>query len=218
MRVMIIGRGSVGRRSPRPCTTAVSKCPSTTVTPRLGATGGYRLHLDDFADGSTDTADVLVGADGTRSRVAASLAGRDLANPIGFGGIAARTPLTARTRALLPNIVNDGPVLALGLEGASVFMQVHDPSGGPAIDPASDGAYRGIPEVIIPFRKPRDGSELPAWKQDYNAGHRKIRARVEHALVRLKTHKILRDYRRAGHTLKVTAAGIAHLHNIALAG
>ncbi|MDI6102362.1 transposase family protein [Actinoplanes sp. NEAU-A12] len=82
----------------------------------------------------------------------------------------------------------------------------------------ADGAYRGNPEVIIPYRKPRDGSELPPWKQDYNSGHRKIRARVEHALARLKTYKILRDYRRAGSTLAVTAAGIAHLHNIALAG
>jgi hypothetical protein len=48
--------------------------------------------------------------------------------------------------------------------------------------------------------------------------HRNIRARVEHALARLKTYKILRDYRRAGRTLAATAAGIAHLHNIALAG
>jgi hypothetical protein len=82
----------------------------------------------------------------------------------------------------------------------------------------ADGGYRGHPEVIIPYRQPRDGSELPAWKQDYNGGHRKIRARVEHALARLKTYKILRDYRRAGRTLGITAAGIAHLHNIALAG
>lgn len=36
-------------------------------------------------------------------------------------------------------------------------------------------------------------------------------------LARLKTYKILRDYRRAARTLAVTAAGIAHLHNIALA-
>ncbi len=78
----------------------------------------------------------------------------------------------------------------------------------------ADGAYRGNPEVIIPYRKPRDGSELPPWKHDYNSRHRKIRACVEHALARLKTYKILRDYRRAGRTLTVTAAGIAHLHNI----
>ncbi len=82
----------------------------------------------------------------------------------------------------------------------------------------ADGGYRGNPEVIMPYRKPRDGSELPAWKQDYNAGHRKVRARVEHALARLKTYKILRDYRRAARTLSTTAAGIAHLHNIALVG
>ena len=82
----------------------------------------------------------------------------------------------------------------------------------------ADGGYRGNPEVIMPYRKPRDGSELLPWKQDYNAGHRKVRARVEHALARLKTYKILRDYRRAGRTLATTAAGIAHLHNIALTG
>ncbi len=82
----------------------------------------------------------------------------------------------------------------------------------------ADGGYRGNPEVIMPYRKPRDGSELPEWKQDYNADHRKVRARVEHCLARLKTYKILRDYRRAARTLATTAAGIAHLHNIALAG
>jgi hypothetical protein len=72
--------------------------------------------------------------------------------------------------------------------------------------------------VILAYRKRRDGSEPPECKQDHNAGHRKIRARVEHAPARLETHKILRDYRRAAHTLAVTASGIAHLHNIALAG
>jgi DDE superfamily endonuclease/Helix-turn-helix of DDE superfamily endonuclease len=82
----------------------------------------------------------------------------------------------------------------------------------------ADGGYRGNREVIMPYRKPRDGSELPEWKQDYNAGHRKVRARVEHCLARLKTYKVLRDYRRAARTLATTAAGIAHLHNIALAG
>jgi hypothetical protein len=69
----------------------------------------------------------------------------------------------------------------------------------------ADSGYCGNPEVIIPYRKPCDGSEPPAWKQDYNTGHRKIRARVEHALARLKTYKILRDYRRGGRTLAVTA-------------
>ncbi len=82
----------------------------------------------------------------------------------------------------------------------------------------ADGGYRGNLDVIIPYRKPSDGSGLPAWKQTYNANHRSIRARAEHALAQLKTYKALRDYRRAASTLAATASGIAHLHNLALAG
>jgi hypothetical protein len=82
----------------------------------------------------------------------------------------------------------------------------------------TDGAYRGNPEVIIPYRKPADGSELPDWKTDLNKQHRKVRAQVEHALARMKTFKILRDYRRATSTLTDTASDIANLHNIILAG
>jgi hypothetical protein len=40
------------------------------------------------------------------------------------------------------------------------------------------GGYQGNPEVIMPFRKPRDGTDLPDWKEDLDATHRKIRARV----------------------------------------
>ncbi|MFG3645167.1 IS5/IS1182 family transposase, partial [Micromonospora sp. NPDC047762] len=40
----------------------------------------------------------------------------------------------------------------------------------------------------------------------------------EHALARMKNFKILRDYRRAGHTLADAASGIANLHNIILTG
>src|SRR5947199_5020996 len=76
----------------------------------------------------------------------------------------------------------------------------------------ADGAYRGNPEVIIPYCQPTDGSTLPSWKEDLNAVHRSIRARVEHTLARMKEWKILRDYRRAAHTLADTAAGIANLY------
>jgi len=41
----------------------------------------------------------------------------------------------------------------------------------------TDGGYQGNPEVIMPFRKTRDGSGLPEWKEDLNATHRKIHAR-----------------------------------------
>ncbi|SDM31506.1 transposase family protein [Allokutzneria albata] len=82
----------------------------------------------------------------------------------------------------------------------------------------ADGGYQGNPEVIMPYRKPRDGADLPDWKEDLNTVHRSIRARAEHALARMKCWKILRDYRRAAHTLADTASGIAHLHNLALTG
>lgn len=80
----------------------------------------------------------------------------------------------------------------------------------------ADGGYRGNPEVIMPFRRPGGGQELPEWKTAVNTSHKRVRARVEHSLARLKCWKILRDYRRAATTLESTAAGIAHLHNIAL--
>ncbi|MET7966263.1 transposase family protein [Micromonospora sp. NPDC005305] len=80
----------------------------------------------------------------------------------------------------------------------------------------ADGGYRGNPAVIIPYRKNRDGSPLPAWKQDLNAQHRTVRAQVEHTLARMKNWKILRDYRRAARTLTAAASGIANLHNIVL--
>jgi DDE superfamily endonuclease/Helix-turn-helix of DDE superfamily endonuclease len=82
----------------------------------------------------------------------------------------------------------------------------------------ADGAYRGNPEVVIPYRKPADGSALPQWREDLNTVHRAVRARVEHALARMKEWKILRDYRRAANTLTDTASGIAHLYNIVIAG
>jgi hypothetical protein len=82
----------------------------------------------------------------------------------------------------------------------------------------ADGAYRGNPKVIIPYRKRADGAEPPQWNEDLNALHRHVRARAEHALARMKEWKILRDYRRAAGTLTDTAAGIAHLYNIVITG
>jgi hypothetical protein len=82
----------------------------------------------------------------------------------------------------------------------------------------ADGAYRGNPEVVIPYRQPTDRTALPQWQEDLNAVHRSVRARIEHTLARMKEFKILRDYRRAAHTLTDTAAGIAHLYNILIAG
>ena len=57
------------------------------------------------------------------------------------------------------------------------------------------GSVSGIGADIRAYTAVATGdrsSELSAWTQDYNTGHRTIRARVEHALARLKTYKILR--------------------------
>jgi hypothetical protein len=82
----------------------------------------------------------------------------------------------------------------------------------------ADGANRSNPEVIIPYRKPADGTELSQWEQHANRVHRGVRGRVEHALARMKEWKILRDYRRAAETLAATASRIAHMYNIVTAG
>jgi hypothetical protein len=78
----------------------------------------------------------------------------------------------------------------------------------------ADGGYQGNPDVIMPYRKPRDGAPLTDWQEDLNTVHRSIRARVEHAMASMKNWKALRDYRRAAHTLRDTASGIARLHNL----
>lgn len=41
-------------------------------------------------------------------------------------------------------------------------------------------------------------AELPAWKEEHNRSHRKVRARVEHAFARMKSWMIVRDCRLKG--------------------
>lgn len=50
----------------------------------------------------------------------------------------------------------------------------------------ADGGYRGT-GLVIPHRRERGPAELPAWKEERNTSHRKVRARVEHAFARMKT-------------------------------
>jgi hypothetical protein len=44
----------------------------------------------------------------------------------------------------------------------------------------ADGGYRST-GLIIPHRCEPGQTELPAWKEEHNTSHRKVRARVEHA-------------------------------------
>jgi hypothetical protein len=81
----------------------------------------------------------------------------------------------------------------------------------------ADGGYRGT-GLVIPHRRERGQAELPAWKEEHNRSHRKVRARVEHAFARMKTWKILRDCRLKGDGVHHAMLGIARLHNLTLAG
>ena len=75
----------------------------------------------------------------------------------------------------------------------------------------ADGGYRGIPELVTPvFRGNRILRER-AWRR-----HRRRRARVEHAIARLKNWRILRDHRRRGDRLADTVQAVAFLHNLHL--
>ncbi|MGM9470145.1 transposase [Streptomyces murinus] len=81
----------------------------------------------------------------------------------------------------------------------------------------TDGGYRGT-GLVIPHRREHDQAELATWKEEHNASHRKVRARVEHAFARMKTWKILRDCRLKDEGVHHAMLGIARLHNLTLAG
>lgn len=81
----------------------------------------------------------------------------------------------------------------------------------------ADGGYRGT-GLVIPHRREKGQTELPDWKEEHNASHRKVRARVEHVFARMKDWKILRDCRLKGDGVHHAMLGVARLHNLVLAG
>jgi hypothetical protein len=73
----------------------------------------------------------------------------------------------------------------------------------------ADGGYRGVPELVTPqFRRNRIVRDH-RWRR-----HRRRRARVEHAIARLKNWRVLRDHRRRGRHLETTLLAVAYLHNL----
>lgn len=81
----------------------------------------------------------------------------------------------------------------------------------------ADGGYQGI-GLLMPHRRERGQTELPAWKEEHNTSHRQVRARVEHVFARMKTWNILRDCRLKGDGVHTAMLGIARLRNVALTG
>jgi hypothetical protein len=75
----------------------------------------------------------------------------------------------------------------------------------------ADGAYRSIPELVTPVFRGNRILRDRAWRR-----HRRRRARVEHAIARLKNWRVLRDHRRRGCHLADTIRAVAFLHNLHL--
>jgi hypothetical protein len=75
----------------------------------------------------------------------------------------------------------------------------------------ADGGYRGVPELVTPAFRGRRILRDRAWRR-----HRRRRARVEHAIARLKNWRVLRDHRRRGCHVAATLAAVAFLHNLHL--
>ena len=75
----------------------------------------------------------------------------------------------------------------------------------------ADGGYRGVPELVTPVFAGRRILRDRAWRR-----HRRRRARVEHAIARLKNWRVLREHRRRGGHLAATLGAVAFLHNLHL--
>ncbi len=81
----------------------------------------------------------------------------------------------------------------------------------------ADGGYRGT-RAVTPHRRKDKDVPLIAWKEEHNASHRHVRARVEHAFARMKRWNVLRDCRLRGTGAAEAMAGIARLHDLVVAG
>jgi hypothetical protein len=73
----------------------------------------------------------------------------------------------------------------------------------------ADAGYPGVHELRTPAFRGRRMVRDARWRR-----HRKRRARVEHAIARLKDWRVLRDHRRLGDQLAATLSAVAFLHNL----
>ena len=87
---------------------------------------GVTAHL---SDGSTARGDLLVGADGIKSAVRGQLMPDVPVIPTGIQGIGVygRTPITPELDALLPDILNNGVLMAVDQKGARLLVATFRP-------------------------------------------------------------------------------------------
>lgn len=87
-----------------------------------------------FANGETAEADLLVGGDGTHSRVRAQLLPHARVLDIGQTEIYGKTPLTDEVRALAPAAALDGFCTVTGPDGRFVSLAAHEFASGQGRD------------------------------------------------------------------------------------
>lgn len=85
-----------------------------------------------FADGTTATGDVLVGADGVGSAVAHRLAGRPTTAPVGVLGIGGFTPVDELSRCTAA-LYGRNSAFSVGPRGTGLYVGYHDPVGAAAV-------------------------------------------------------------------------------------
>jgi 2-polyprenyl-6-methoxyphenol hydroxylase-like FAD-dependent oxidoreductase len=99
-----------------------------------------------LADGSTARGDILIGADGIRSAVRTQLLPEVPVIPTGIRGIGVfgRTPLTPELDALMPDILNQGVLMAVDRAGSRLLIATFRPRR-----PASEAAHDIAPDVEV---------------------------------------------------------------------
>jgi 2-polyprenyl-6-methoxyphenol hydroxylase-like FAD-dependent oxidoreductase len=99
-----------------------------------------------LADGSTAHGDVLVGADGIRSAVRTQLLPQVPVIPTGIKGIGVfgRTPLTPELDEIMPDILNQGVLMAVDQKGSRLLIANFRPRR-----PADEAALELTPDVTV---------------------------------------------------------------------
>lgn len=118
-----------------------------------------------FADGTRETGDVLVGAEGSGSRVRAQLLPQADRLDTGVVSIGGRLALDASVRAALPRQLTDGVAMVLASGGANMFLAPHEHT--------DDGA--ALPRTCCPRPEPTtwSGRSRPGAERSGPMRHRR---------------------------------------------
>jgi 2-polyprenyl-6-methoxyphenol hydroxylase-like FAD-dependent oxidoreductase len=127
-----------------------------------------------LADGSTARGDLLVGADGIRSAVRSELMPQVPVIPTGIRGIGVygRTPLTPELDALMPDILNNGVLMAVDQKGSRLLIATfrpRQPGSAAAAEIAPDLAIDDVPSYVMISCSVTPGTVVPPaseWTAD----------------------------------------------------